>query len=441
MEVAAAPAPEITHRHILRFYLPLALSWIFMAIESPIALSIISRMANAEINAAAFQPLMALALLIESPVIDLLTTATTLGKDRQHYEQLSRFAWRIMILVTAVHILVSTTPLYWTITLDFIKLEPAVAEAARLGLIIMIPWSAFIGWRRYLQGLMIRHDQTRLIGFGTAIRMTTMCVVGLSLFRFSGLDSIPIVSIALISSVAAEAIFAHFASRSVIQNHLHSDDPALSRLTQRFLARFHLPLTATTVVTIFSQPLVSTALARSPESTLALASFQVASSLIWLHRTIVFALPEVVITLYQNGRADEKLKRFCLYIGLGTTSVMAITAATNLDSWIFREILGVQNEQMIQQAHLALGLSCLLPLMGALQSYLRGVLAAHHLTVSRLAAILVALTCMVSVLVAGVTLQWPGVATACAALTLAQVAEFLVLARAWQVGRAKLTTS
>ena len=87
---------ELTHRHILKFYSPLALSWIFMAVESPIALSVISRMPNAEICRAAFQPLMALAYLIESPVIDLLTTATTLGKDRKHYVQLSRFVWWIM---------------------------------------------------------------------------------------------------------------------------------------------------------------------------------------------------------------------------------------------------------------------------------------------------------------------------------------------------------
>jgi progressive ankylosis protein len=439
MEVSS-PEPEINHRHIFRFYLPLALSWIFMAIESPIALSVISRMANAEINQAAFQPLMALALLIESPVIDLLTTATTLGKDRQHFEQLSRFAWRIMIFVTVVHTIVAVTPLYWTITLDLINLKREVAEAARPGLILMIPWSAFIGWRRYLQGLMIRHGQTRLIGYGTAIRMGTMSLVALALFLYSSLPSISIVSISLISSVGAEAIFAHFASRAVIQSHLASDNPELNPLTLRFLARFHLPLTATTIVTILSQPLISTALARSPEPILALGSFQVASSLIWLHRTIVFALPEVVITLYRHGNADAQLRKFCLMIGLITTGTLGLTAATNLDSWIFRVILGVTSEETIQMAHLCLAMSFLLPLFGALQSYLRGVLAAHHLTVSRLAAIFVSLACMLGTLVVGVVLRWPGVATACLALTLSQIAEFLVLARAWRTGQAKLAT-
>ncbi len=409
-----------------------------MAIESPIALSVISRMPNAEINAAAFQPMMALALLIESPIIDLLTTSTTLGKDRQHYEQLSRFVWRLMLFVTVVHALVTATPIYGLVTLNLINLEPAVADAARIGLLIMIPWSAFIGWRRYLQGLMIRNGQTRLIGFGTAIRMLTMGIVSISLFTFTGQGSVTIVAIALVASVAAETGFTHLASRAVIREQLAFDDPNLTPLSQPFLAKFHFPLTATTMMTILSQPLVSAALARSPEKTLALASFQIASSIIWLHRTVVFALPEVVITLYRKGQADAKLKKFCLLVGFATSGVLTLTAVTNLDSWIFRKLLGVQNETLIQQAHLCLMLSCLLPFFGAVQSYLRGVLAAHHLTVSRLAAIFVALACMLTALAVGVVLKWPGVVTASLALTLAQVAEFVVLVRAWRVGQSKM---
>ena len=435
---SASEQSQVSHRQILRFYLPLALSWIFMAIESPIALGVISRMPNAEISAAAFQPLMALALLIESPVIDLLTTATTLGKNRQHYQQLRRFVWRIMFFVTAVHALVTLTPLYWTVTLDLIRLPNEVAESARPGLMLMIPWSAFIGWRRYLQGLMIRHGQTRMIGVGTAIRMVTMATVSLTLFFFTSLPSIIVVSTALLCSVAAEAAFAHSASRSVIRDHL-TDDEEIDPLTQRFLARFHLPLTATTIVTILSQPLVSSAISRSPETTLALASFQVASSIIWLHRTIVFALPEVVITLYREGEIEAKLKKFCLIVGLATSGMLAITALTRLDLVIFSKVLGVQNPRVLEMAHLCLSLSCLLPLTGALQSYLRGVLAAHHLTVSRLAAIFVALACGVAALVIGVWRQWPGVVTASIALTISQIAEFLVLAKAWRTGRSRMS--
>ncbi|MBN9503959.1 MAG: hypothetical protein BGO01_03100 [Armatimonadetes bacterium 55-13] len=428
----------LSNSHIFRFYLPLALSWLFMAIESPIAMSVISRMANADISIAAFQPLMAVSLWIESPVIDLLTTATTLGKDRQHYVELSRFVWKIMAVVTVVHALVAATPLYWLLTEHVIGLDPRVSEVARPGLIVMIPWSALIGWRRYLQGLMIRNGQTRLIGMGTAVRMTTMALVAGGLYFLGSLSSIMVVSIGLVCAVAAEAGFAHWASRPTVASSLAFDEPGLRPLSQRFLAHFHLPLSLTTMVTLLGQPMVSTALARSPHSILALGAFQVASTLIWLHRTIVFALPEVVITLYRDAASSLKLKRFCLYIGLGTTSVMALTSLSRLDVFFFHTLLGVSDVQIIKTAHLAMLLSCFLPLIGAMQSYLRGMLAAHHLTVSRLAAMGVSVTCLILLLFVGVGMRWPGIVTSCVALTVSQLAELGVLGYSWRRGTVAL---
>lgn len=409
-----------------------------MAIEAPIALSVISRMANAEVSTAAFLPVMALALWIESPVIDLLTTATTMGKDHQHYAQLSKFVLKLMLWVTVVHTLVTATPLYWLVTEQIIGLKHPIAEAAHVGLIIMIPWSAFIGWRRYLQGLMIRHGQTRMIGFGTAIRMGTMGLVCAALYFLTGWPSIPIVATGLVCAVGAEAAFAHWASRKTIRENLSKDESSLKPLTERAIWAFHFPLTLTTMVMLLNQPLVSSALARSPSSTIALASFQVASTIVWLHRTIVFALPEVVITLYRDEQSMQKLRLFCVYIGFSATAMIAFTAFTNLDSVIFKRVLGEKDENIVHMAHLALRLSCLLPMIGALQSYLRGVLAAHHLTVSRLTAILISITCLIGMLALGVALQWQGVITCVVAITTAQTAELAVLAWAWETGKAKL---
>jgi Na+-driven multidrug efflux pump len=149
-------------------------------------------------------------------------------------------------------------------------------------------------------------------------------------------------------------------------------------------------------------------------------------------------LPEVVITLMRDEQSMEKLRRFCMNIGLGASGVLAVTALTNIDSLIFVHVLHVKDQEVVRMAHLALALSCFLPLIGALQSYLRGILAAYHLTVSRLAAILVSITCMISVLALGVWQQWSGIVTSCVAATAAQSAEVIILARAWKRGRARL---
>ncbi len=87
----------------MRFYSPLAISWLFMGLEGPICEGVINRLRQPEINAAAWPILMAIAIWIESPVIDLLSTSTTLAKDHQRYELISRFVWYLMAWVTVAH--------------------------------------------------------------------------------------------------------------------------------------------------------------------------------------------------------------------------------------------------------------------------------------------------------------------------------------------------
>ena len=57
------------------------------------------------------------------------------------------------------------------------------------------------------------------------------------------------------------------------------------------------------MVTMLGIPVVSAALSRSPNSVVQLAGYQVAFTLVWLMRTTIYALPEVVIPLDAHGLA------------------------------------------------------------------------------------------------------------------------------------------
>ena len=82
MATAAPNTPsELTTRYALKFFWPLALSWLFMSVEGPTCVGFLSRTANPVALTAAFNLLMSLALFMESPIIDLLTTATTLASS------------------------------------------------------------------------------------------------------------------------------------------------------------------------------------------------------------------------------------------------------------------------------------------------------------------------------------------------------------------------
>lgn len=433
----------MTQASILRFYFPLALSWLMMAVEGPIAVGIMSRLPNPELNTAAFQIMFTLALWIESPVIDLLSTSTTLSKSRQNYVQLSRFAWWMMIIVTVVHATVALTPIFSWVTLHprLLNLPLEVSEAARPAMIIMIPWSACIGWRRYLQGILIRYGRTRLVGAGTLVRVTAVAISGVLLYRFSSLPGVQIVAIALICSVFSEAMFIHFASRQTVRERFATDEPDDEEpLRMKRLTKFHLPLTATTMVMFIGGPLVSAALARSPNQVLVLAAWSVCTTLLFLHRTVVFALPEVVITLAKDPDSARALAKFCTRVGLITSGSILIVSLTGLDMLFFIRVLGTE-QSIAEMAHVGFIAGAAMPLIGALQSYVRGMLTAKHLTVSRLYAVAVAVSTLAICLLVGVSLKVPGILNAAASLTISMIAEFTVLALAWRYGSRRLSAA
>lgn len=414
-----------------------------MALELPITTALVSHSPDAAIQTAAMLMLGGLAIWIESPVIDLLATSTTLSKTPRDFATISRFTWWLMIWCTLLHAAIALTPLYDVVSKTILGVPAEVAEAARIPMAIMIPWSAFIGWRRYLQGILIRFGRTRLIGWGTGVRVFTMALSSWLLFVFSGLTGVEMAAIALGSSVIAEALFIHWASRETIAKHLKRKPEEVETgeaISMKRLLAFHLPLTATTMTFMLSLPLVSAAIARSPDGVFAMAAWQVATSLAFLHRTVVFALPEPVIALYKGPHTAQRLARFCGMVGLGASLLIVLLWAFGLDRLFFVKVLGAEPD-IARLASLAYLASVGLPFIGSVQSYLRGMLTAHHFTVARFAAVIISTTVLLTCLVIGVVMHWPGIAVAAVAVTASGLAEMAALVVAWGMALRRLAVA
>lgn len=401
-----------------------------MSIEGPTSIALISRLPHPEVGAAAFNIMMGLALWIESPVIDLLSTSTTLCRSLQNYRELSRFVWALLAVVTLAHAAIVFTPLYGLATEGVLGVSREVAAAARPGLALMLPWSALIGWRRYLQGILIRNDRTKVIGLGTSIRVVGMFGSALGLFFATRMTGVEIAGLSIVLGVGMETAFTHWASRETIRIHLSREDGA-PPITQNKLRRFHLPLTATTMVMMLGTPVISAALARAPSPTLQLAGYQVAMTLVWLMRTTTYALPEIVIALYRNPQTARALRGFCLWVGGIASGVMALVWITGFDLYFFRVVLGATPDE-VAVAHLAFVAPLLVPFLGACQGYARGMLTAHHFTVSRLLAVGGSMSTLLICLAGTVLLGVNGVVSVGLCLTISFTAELAILLGFWR---------
>lgn len=403
-----------------------------MALEGPVSVAVVSRMPNAKVNTAAFLIMMSMAWWIESPVIDLLSTAVTLGVGKKSARVVWKFAYYLMFWVTLAHVVIVLTPIYPWVTKNVLGLSAEVSEAAHYGLILMVPWAAAIGWRRTLQGTLIRCGETKIIGRGTVMRAIVMLVVCFGLRAITPWPSTFVVGVGLICSVMTESGFIHVVSRRIFARRL--PDEAECSLTYLGLAKFHFPLTLTTLVNMVALPIVSAGLARTPNSILSLASYEVCMTALGIFRMLAFCLPEIVIALYRDRQAQKMLARFCYTVGATCSITMLGMALVNADVWFFENVLKTAPD-VAAYAHMAFLCSAIVPLLDALHSYARGMLTAAQLTLSRVAGVLVGTGALVGTLAVGVALRWPGPVVAGVSMIASVLSEVVLLGTAWAVAQ------
>ena len=209
-----------------------------------------------ETQLAAFGLIFTLSILIETPIIMLLATSNALARDRQSYQRLWRFMLAINLCVAGIAVLMAFTPLLDLYLGSVLNVPAHIIEAARPGMKIMICWGAFIGYRRFHQGIVIRFGNTRYVGFGTAIRVLVSGSVAV------GLGAITNIAGAQIGALALGDICAGGDIRTRISSHGRMCASCWRRRAKpacpisaidRYCA-FHIPLAITSLVSMLIYP-------------------------------------------------------------------------------------------------------------------------------------------------------------------------------------------
>ena len=91
---------------------------------------------------------------------------------------------------------------------------PIVAPA-RVGLLLMTPWTWSIAYRRFQQGVLIRFGRSRSVGLGTAVRLSTVTLVLALAFTLQWQGIVAATS-AVACGVLAEAVYSGWVVRPVV---------------------------------------------------------------------------------------------------------------------------------------------------------------------------------------------------------------------------------
>lgn len=359
-------------QRIVRMWWPLAASWMLMAAEVPALSAVVARLADPAIHLAAYGGVVfPLALIIESPILMLLSASTALSRDWASYRKVWRFMMSAGALLTILHGLVAYTPLYYIIVRDVLGVPEEIVEPARLGLMIMLPWTWAIAYRRYHQGVLIRFGRSKAVGVGTAVRLTADGVVLAAGYLLGTLPGIIVAAAAVATGVVSEALYVGWAVRPVLRDQLQTAPAVSPVLTWRAFFAFYIPLALTSLISLVAQPIGSAGLSRMPQPIESLAVWPVVTGLLFLIRSLGFAYNEVVVALLDEPGMARHLRRFTVALVLVTTAIVLLIAATPLATFWFGRLSALP-PHLLSLARIGLLLALPLPALSVLQSWCQG---------------------------------------------------------------------
>ncbi len=362
-------------RKIFLFWYPLAATWLMMAVEGPFLTAIIARLSEPKFNLAAFGVAYSLALIAEAPIIMLLSASTALVTDRDAYFKLRRFTTVLNVGITLVILLILIPPVFNFIVKDIIGLPPPVVRLTHFSLLLLIPWPASIGFRRFYQGILIRFNLTRRVAYGTIVRLTAMAVTAIVLY----LSKVPGASVgggALAAGVVCECIASRFMAHSSIKRLLQEDNvqPRETPLSYRFITKFYYPLALMSLLSLGVHPLVSFFVGKSRFALESLAVLPVINSLVFIFRSPGISYLEAVVALMGKRKQHYlELRHFAWILGAAVVGGLMIIAFTPLAPLWFHQVSGLSKE-LASFSYLPTQIMTVLPGLTVFISFQRGCL-------------------------------------------------------------------
>ena len=426
----------LSTRRIVGLWAPLAATWLMMSVEGPFLAAVIARLGEPKFNLAAYGVAFSFAMLIESPIIMMMSAAVALVTDRQTFLALRRFAYALNGIITFVMVVLLLPPVFRFVAETLIGLPREVAELTRGAVLILLPWPAAIGYRRFYQGVLIRANLTRRVAYGTVVRVLAMSVTAVVLYVLTAVRGAFVGAAALSCGVVAEAIASRLMARRAVRRVVRQPEgPASSApLTTRAIARFYAPLAVTSVLTLGVNPLVTFFLGRSRSALDSLAVMPVVTSLVFAFRSGGIAYQEVGIALLGDDQEGfVALKRFAWLLAAALSGALGLVAATPLAAGWFHTVSGLSPE-LTRFALPPFRLLAVMPALEVLLSFQRSQLVHARRTATITWATVVEVTAIVGVLTVAVTgFDLVGAVAAAFALLLGRTAANLFLLN--RVGR------
>jgi hypothetical protein len=425
-------------------FIPLSLSDVTMFFGDPIMNTTLAHLPDARLNLAAVGIAKSQAIFFESPIIMLLHASNALAISKKSREALWKFMVISIIALSGLLFILTIPPVFELIGFNFLGISKSLLEKSRVILLILVLWPAAIGWRRYYQGILIRHEHNKIVGMASIGRLV-FTIAALILGYWMKLSGHILAGLTLVGGVIFEALvvtmaakrlnlFFHYkllgsaAENSKEEDIGRNDRSEVSQLPKnlREVWRFYWPLANSMLVVWGGRALLVGILARAVDSSIALAAWPVGWSLIILVANATRMVQQIIIR-NKDQISKSFLLGFTLSVGLTFSLILFALGFSDYGIAIVDTFVG-DDPIMKKNVLSAITMTGVLPILVALQNACQGFLISEGRTSRINIATWIGTIVLLSVTVFGVGQGWTGVKSASVAMIFALTVELSLLA-------------
>ena len=378
MKLQEPQSQSVSFGTLWREFLPLSLSDVTMACGDPMITTTLAHLPDAQVNLAAVGIAKSLAIFFESPIIMILHASNALAGSQDSRKALWRFTLLVGGGLTFLLSLLGLPIIFSFVGVSLLGIPSAMLATVSQVLLLMGGWPFAIAWRRYFQGLLIYHGQSRAVAKASIFRLFTLALVLTGGFFFPISGGV-LAGFALISGVIVEAvavtIFARLSGATIPPETV--TQPNLPRNLAQ-VGKFYLPLANSMMVVWGGRAILISILARAEYATVAIAAWSAAWGLVLVIANSTRMIQQMVIK-YHHQVSDKQLLTFAISVGAACSTLLLFMSLTPVGDRIVQSFIG--NDLTLAKSMKPVLLICaIVPLLVALQNATQGFLVSENRT-------------------------------------------------------------
>ena len=378
------------------FYLPLAIMQLFVVFTHTLANVGLASLKNAEVCIAGYVVATNYTDMLQSPVYMMNTLVPTLVTDRASYRKVYRFFLGIMGTIFVLTAVLNFTGASRFILREWLSTTGDVLEMAVVCSKVLTVLCLVMLSKNFFSGFAIRVGKNYLITLATIMRMIVVAtfvefmplmnhyvsgaVLSGTLFVLAGGAQTLSVIIGLILVYGSITNGIVDLERQLGTAPVPGETNKGSSLKYMQIILFFLPLTVVALVEKMGPVFMNSALARTPDPALVLASYGVGWNIVALFAATAQSYQNMPIIFGGIPASRKKLFRFTLLFGGFLSLGVAALALTPLGSMILRKGVGVSDEVAAYGSNLLL-FAIPYPFLTVMNRYLMGSIMRNRKTI------------------------------------------------------------